>query len=403
MVSLDFISKLAHPADTKIILCVLDGLGGAPGGDKGLTELDEAKTPNLDALALKSSLGLADPVSPGITPGSGPGHMGLFGYDPIKYFIGRGVLSAAGVGLEMKQGDIAARINFCTVDGQGIVTDRRAGRIPTETCVKLCEKLGGELKVPGVEILVRPEREHRAAVLFRGEGLDHNIGDTDPQREGLHWLEPKALKPEAAKAAGIVGQFLAQVGKILSAEKPANMVLLRGFDAPPHLPQFADAFKLKAAAVAVYPMYRGLASLVGMKVIPVEGEAIKDEVATVGKIWKDYDFVYLHVKKTDSYGEDGNRPSKVHIIEEFDAALPKLLALKPSVLVITGDHSTPTLLKGHSWHPCPVLLAADTARRDGFARFTEVNCARGTLGHFQAVDLMPLMLAHALRLDKFGA
>ncbi len=403
MVELDFISKLAHPADTKIVLCVLDGLGGAPGGEKGLTELEEAKTPNLDGLAQKSALGLADPVSPGITPGSGPGHLGLFGYDPLKYFIGRGVLSAAGVGLEMKAGDIAARINFCTVNAKGVVTDRRAGRIPTETCVALCEKLARGIRIPGVTVFVRPEREHRAAVLFRGRGLSHFIADTDPQREGLAPLAPRALKPASAKAAKVVARFLEQVRKILASEKPANMVLLRGFDAPPRLPQFADVFKLNAAAIAVYPMYRGLASLVGMKVVPVEGEAITDELATVEKAWKDFDFVYMHVKKTDSYGEDGNRPGKVHVIEEFDAALPRLLALKPDVLALTGDHSTPTTLKGHSWHPCPVLLHAGTARRDSLLRFTEANCAKGSLGRFAVVDLMPQLLAHALRLDKYGA
>ena len=368
-----------------------------------MTELEEAKTPSLDSIAPKSSMGLVHLVSPGITPGSGPGHLALFGYDPVRYLIGRGVLSAAGLGLEMQAGDVAARINFCTVDAKGLVTDRRAGRIPTETCVKLCEKLGAGVKIPGVAVTVKPEREHRAAVLFRGQGLDHTIADTDPQREGLAPLEPKALAPEAEKTAGVVREFLAQAAKILAPESPANMVLLRGFDTPPHLPQFRDVFKLRAAAVAVYPMYRGLARLVGMEVVVPGGEAIADEVKTVEAIWKDYDFVYLHIKKTDSYGEDGNRDAKVHVIEEMDAQIGRLMALKPDVFILTGDHSTPAALKAHSWHPSPLLLGAATVRWDGLPRFTEANCARGGTGHILGADLMPLALAHALRLDKYGA
>ena len=403
MLPLEFIGKLSRESATKILFCVADGLGGLQGGPKGVTELEQAKTPNLDSVAPGSAMGLIHLVSAGITPGSGPGHLALFGYDPVKYLIGRGVLSAAGLGLEMRAGDVAARINFCTVDAKGLVTDRRAGRIPTETCTALCGKLGAGVKIPGVEVTVKPEREHRAAVLFRGQGLNHAIMDTDPQHEGFVPLEPKALAPEAEKTSGIIREFLAQAARILAPEKPANMVLLRGFDTPPHLPQFKDVFKLKAAAVAVYPMYRGLARLVGMEVVPPRGEAIADEVTTVESIWKDYDFVYLHIKKTDSYGEDGNRDAKVHVIEEFDAQVKRLVALKPDVLIITGDHSTPAALKGHSWHPSPLLLSAATARPDGLPRFTEPNCARGGIGHILGADLMPLALAHALRLDKYGA
>jgi len=405
MVPLEFIAKLARPNTTKILLVVMDGLGGLPGGAKGLTELDEAKTPNMDGIAPRATLGAIDLVSPGITPGSGPGHLGLFGYDPVKYLIGRGVLSAAGLGLEMQAGDIAARINFCTVDAAGVVTDRRAGRIPTETCVKLCEKLTRELKVAGAEVVVRPEREHRAAVLFRGQGLEPCISDTDPQKEGVKPLEPQATREDAAgkKTEALVRDFVAQAGRILASEKPANMLLLRGFDAPPHLPQFPEIFKLKAAAVAVYPMYRGLSRLVGMTPVSFEGETIAHEIGAVENIWKDYDFIYLHVKKTDSYGEDGNRDAKIHVIEEVDGLMPRLLALNPDVLLITGDHSTPAAQKGHSWHPSPLLLLAATGRPDGHNRFTELNCVRGGLGRIDAVDMMPLALAHAMRLDKFGA
>jgi 2,3-bisphosphoglycerate-independent phosphoglycerate mutase len=402
-VPLEFIGKLSHPGMTKMLLVVLDGLGGLPGGPDHVTELQQAKTPNLDRLAPGAVLGQIDPVSPGITPGSGPGHLGLFGYDPVRYMIGRGVLSAAGLGLEMQAGDVAARINFCTVDGDGKVTDRRAGRIPTETCVRLCEKLSREVKLDGVTAVVKPEREHRAAVLFRGEGLHPGITDTDPQREGLEPLEPRPTVVQAERTAIVVRKFIDQVRRILAADAPANMVLLRGFDTPPQLPQYKDVFRVQAAAVAVYPMYRGIAKLVGMTVIGFDGETVADEVSQVEKIWKDFEFVYMHVKKTDSYGEDGNRDAKAHVIEEFDAQLPRLLALRPDVLMITGDHSTPAALKSHSWHPSPLLLAASTCRPDGHPRFTELNCARGGLGRIHATELMPLALAHALRLDKYGA
>lgn len=402
---LKFLSKLARPADTKILLCVLDGVGGTPGGSRNLTELEEARTPNLDALAPSAALGQMDMVAPGITPGSGPGHFALFGFDPRRYEIGRGVLSAAGLGLAMTASDLAARINFCTVDAKGAVTDRRAGRIPTETCVRLCEKLNKEIdNIDGIPVELKPEREHRAAVMFRGAGLGP-VTDTDPQREGLAPLEPKPLNDTVAcrTAVPVVKKFIERVRVALKSESPANMVLLRGFDVPPHLPQYGDVFKLKAAAIAVYPMYRGLAKLVGMSVIEFPGEKVSDEIGMVEKVLKDYDFIFLHVKKTDSYGEDGNRDGKIHVIEEFDAELPRLLKLKPDVLVITGDHSTPAALKSHSWHPSPVLLKAANGRFDGLPRFTELNCARGGLGRFLAKDLMPQALSQALRLDKFGA
>jgi 2,3-bisphosphoglycerate-independent phosphoglycerate mutase len=404
-VSLELIAKLARPAETKILLVVLDGLGGLPGPD-GKTELAAARTPNLDALAPGASLGLIDPVSPGITPGSGPGHLGLFGYDPVTYLIGRGVLSAAGLGLEMNPGDLAARINFCTVDAAGVVTNRRAGRIPTATCVQLCEKLNGAVKIAGVEIQVSPEREHRAAVVFRGRKFSPHLLDTDPQKEGLKPLPVRAARDGAAEreTVAIVSSFVEQAARVLESERPANMLLLRGFDVPPSLPQFADVFKLKGAAIAVYPMYRGIARLVGMSVIEFDGETIEAQVKALEHAWPAHDFVYVHVKKTDAYGEDGNAEAKSRVIEEFDGLLPRLLALEPDVLIVTGDHSTPARLKAHSWHPSPLLLRAPaTARPDGLRRFTEAECARGGLGRIPAVDLMPLALAHALRLDKYGA
>ncbi|MBI4735002.1 MAG: 2,3-bisphosphoglycerate-independent phosphoglycerate mutase [candidate division NC10 bacterium] len=401
MVSLDDLKALSRPAQTKIVLLVLDGLGGLSRAGDGKTELDAARTPNLDRLAAQGNLGLADPVAPGITPGSGPGHLGLFGYDPLRYRIGRGVLEAVGIDLEMTERDLAARGNFCTVDAKGLITDRRAGRIPTERCASLTpllEKIG----IPGVELIVRPVREHRFVVLFRGDGVEEGLSETDPQEIGKPPLPVQAEAPQAKKAADIANRFVAEARRVLAAEHPANMVLLRGFSKYPRLPKLTEIYGVRAAVIAVYPMYRGLAKLAGMQAVKT-GDTVADEFATLESVFGDFDFFFLHVKKTDSAGEDGNFDKKVSIIEEVDAEIPRLLALAPDVLVVTGDHSTPATFKAHSWHPVPVLLWSKWCRPDGAARFTERECRYGNIGHIRAAELMPLVMAHAERLTKFGA
>jgi 2,3-bisphosphoglycerate-independent phosphoglycerate mutase len=401
MVSLDDLKALARPAQTKIVLLVLDGLGGLSRAGDGKTELEAARTPNLDRLAAQGNLGLADPVAPGITPGSGPGHLGLFGYDPLQYRIGRGVLEAVGIDLEMTERDLAARGNFCTVDARGVITDRRAGRIPTEACarlIRLLEKIG----IPGVELIVRPVREHRFVVLFRGEGLEEGLSETDPQETGKPPLPVQAEAPQAKNAADIVNQFVAEARRVLAAEHPANMVLLRGFSKYPRLPKLTEIYGVRAAVIAVYPMYRGLAKLAGMQAVKT-GDTVADEFTSLESVYGDFDFFFLHVKKTDSAGEDGDFDKKVSIIEEVDAEIPRLLALRPDVVVVTGDHSTPAAFKAHSWHPVPVLLWSKWCRPDGAPRFTERECRYGNIGHVRAAELMPLVMAHAERLTKFGA
>ena len=401
MVSLDDLKALARPAQTKIVLLVLDGLGGLSRAGDGKTELEAARAPNLDRLAAQGNLGLADPVAPGITPGSGPGHLGLFGYDPLQYRIGRGVLEAVGIDLEMTERDLAARGNFCTVDARGVITDRRAGRIPTEACARLTpllEKIG----IPGLELIVRPVREHRFVVLFRGEGLEEGLSETDPQETGKPPLPVQAEAPQAKKAADIVNQFVAEARRVLAAEHPANMVLLRGFSKYPRLPKLTEIYGVRAAVIAVYPMYRGLAKLAGMQAVKT-GDTVADEFTSLESVYGDFDFFFLHVKKTDSAGEDGDFDKKVSIIEEVDAEIPRLLALRPDVVVVTGDHSTPAAFKAHSWHPVPVLLWSKWCRPDGAPRFTERECRYGNIGHVRAAELMPLVMAHAERLTKFGA
>ena len=401
MISLDLIKEIAKASATKIVLLVIDGLGGLPNPETGKTELETAYTPNLDALAAKSICGLADPVGPGITPGSAPGHLALFGYEPTSFNIGRGVLEALGIDFDLEPEDIAARGNFCTVDKAGLVTDRRAGRISTEQNIKLCQLLNG-LAIDEIKIIVRPLKEHRLVVIFRGEGLSADIGDSDPQRVGVAPKAITALAPEASRMASIASQFIAQVETILAEHHPANMVLLRGFSRHPWFPTMGEIYKLKPAAIASYPMYRGLAKVVGMEILKT-GTTIEDEFQTLRQNYASHDFFFVHIKGTDTAGEDGDFDTKVALLEEVDKALPSVTALKPDVIVVTGDHSTPALLKTHSWHPLPVLLYSKWCRHDRVNEFSESACISGGLGRFPATGLMPLAMANALKLNKFGA
>jgi 2,3-bisphosphoglycerate-independent phosphoglycerate mutase len=399
--------KYLHPLlmenDKKIVLLVMDGLGGLPMEKDGLTELETAKTPNMDRLAAEGILGCTVPVRPGITPGSGPAHLALFGYDPLEFDIGRGVLEAFGVGLYVQPGDVAIRGNFCTLDKDGKITDRRAGRIPTDEAIPVVEKLK-TIEIPDVEIVVKHVKEYRFTVVMRGEGLDPRIADTDPQETGVPVLPVTAEDPAAEKTARLYQEFLDKADVLLKDEPKANGITLRGFATNPELTSYEQAYGLKAACIAVYPMYRGVSSLVGMDVIDFEGEHPEDEFKTTGKIWNDYDFFFIHIKKTDSMGEDGNFEGKVKIIEGVDKALPDLLALKPDVLMITGDHSTPARMRMHSWHPVPFLLwSPELGMPDHQTSFGERACAQGGLGIFPATDVMSLALAHAGRLNKYGA
>ncbi len=399
---LDFIQNLIKPSETKIVLLVIDGLGGLPRETDNLTELETANTPNLDILASKGICGLQQPVKSGITPGSGPGHLSLFGYDPIKYQVGRGVLSALGIDFELKPQDIAARGNFCTLDMNGLVTDRRAGRIPTEKNKELCELLR-DIELPDVEIFVETVKEYRLLLILRGEGLSDHIIDTDPQRIGKKPLVPISLSPDAEKTVSLINQFLNKAEEILSDHHPANMILLRGFSKKPDFPSIKDVFGIKGAAIASYPMYRGIAKLLGLQILQT-GQTVEDEFNTLIDNWNKFDFFYLHVKRSDSAGEDGDFNRKVATIEEIDVQISKLIDLNPDVIVVTGDHSTPSLLKSHSWHPVPILLWSKFCRTDNVDQFGERACMTGGLGpRFPAVDIMPVALANAMRLKKFGA
>lgn len=404
MANFDLMRRLTNTTGGKILLLVMDGVGGLPREQGGPTELEAANTPNLDRLAREGSTGLTIPVARGVAPGSGPAHLAMFGYDPITYEIGRGVLEATGIGLEVNPGDVAIRGNFCTIDDAGNITDRRAGRIPTEEGAKRVEVLR-EIKLPGIQIDIQIAKEYRFAMVLRGDGLNGNIADTDPQKTGVPPLPVKARSPEAEKTANLVSQWLEKAREKLAGHEPANFCTLRGFASEPGLPKYSDVYKLNAACVAVYPMYKGVSRLVGMDVIETSAhDTTQDEFNKVAEIWNDYDFVFCHVKYTDSRGEDGDFDAKVKVIEEVDAALPALLDLNPDVLVVTGDHSTPATYRAHSWHPVPTLLwAPATHMTDRAEAYGERDCMGGALGQFPATDLMPLALAHAKRLEKFGA
>jgi 2,3-bisphosphoglycerate-independent phosphoglycerate mutase len=398
----DLVSSLAIKNDKRIVMLVMDGLGDCDNDGKG-TALQIARKPNFDALAKRSALGLHAPVGTGITPGSGPGHLGLFGYDPLIYQVGRGVLSALGVEFPLDPRDVAARLNFCTIDKSGNVTDRRAGRIPDSENRRILQKLRTSVRQPPrTEIFWETEAEHRAVLVMRGENLDDDIGDTDPQITGAPPLDCTRPPHQNSRTAIVVADLLDQVKKILADEPKANMVLARGFAKYPAWPKFAERWKLTPAAVAGYPMYRGVATVLGMPVVARPTTAA-DVCAEAGKASRDHTFVYAHFKYTDKTGEDGDLAGKVKRIEEMDAALPIILEAKPDVLIITGDHSTPPSLKSHSWHPVPVLMLAPSLRGGQAATFDEVACRAGEIGTIPARELLPLAMAHCGKLEKYGA
>ncbi len=397
---LDLIRRLSQPASTKVVLCVLDGLGGLP-GPRGRTELEEANTRNLDRLAEEGCLGRTLPVGYGITPGSGPGHIGLFGYDPLTYEIGRGALEGTGIGFDLGPNDIAARGNLCDLDAEGRITDRRAGRMPTAETTEVCALLR-QITFPGVEVFVEPVQDQRFVLVFRGEGLSDQLTETDPQREGVAPNVATATAPEGERTAALAREWVERACALLAGRARGNGVLLRGWSGRPDMPPFPELWKVRAAAVTVYPMYRGVAKLCGMD--SIEGaHTLPEQIELMKQHWDEYDFFFLHYKYTDSAGEDGDFRRKQEAIAAFDECVPSIIDLKPNVLVVTGDHSTPASMAAHSFHPVPLLLWGDLVRSDHMHQFSERNCAQGEIGTIPAREVMPIAFAHAGRLAKFGA
>jgi 2,3-bisphosphoglycerate-independent phosphoglycerate mutase len=400
MIDLEQLRDCYISTDSKIVLLVVDGLGGLAHPDTGKSELETANTPNLDAMARESACGLTMPVLPGVAPGSGPGHLSLFGYDPLKYIIGRGALEALGIDVELRPGDVAARGNFCTVDGSGKLVDRRAGRIPTHLSAPLCERLDG-IELDGVQVDVFPVQDYRFVLRLRAEGLSEMISETDPQINGVPALEAKPLEASADKTAGLVNQFVAKAAGLLSEEERGNMVLLRGWAQLPSLPPMGDVYRLNPAGIAAYPMYRGLATVANMRIIPT-GHTFADEVETLGEHYDTHDFFFIHYKPADAAGEDGDFDAKVKTLEDLDPFIPQIRALNPDVFMVAGDHSTPAIMAAHSWHPVPFMLHSQLTRGEGIDGFDERNCGLGSLGRIPATNVMLLALAHAGKLTKFG-
>ena len=394
------LQSLLTDADTHIVLVVMDGLGGFADAEHA-SELEEAHTPNLDRLAAEGSVGLVEPVFAGITPGSGPGHLALFGYDPTEYELGRGILSATGVEFDLRPGDVAARGNLATLDADGNVADRRAGRIADDKAQAIVDALTDRVKLDGAEVFFRHIASHRVLVVLRGDGLDHRVRDLDPQRTGVPPRRPEPLDPAAERTAQVLDELDGAVREVL-VDHPADVLLLRGFDTLHELPSFADLYGLRAATVAIYPMYRGVAKLCGMDTLP-RPDGLDGQIAAMRDRWDDYDYFFMHHKKPDEAGHDGDRAAKVAGIEALDTVVPDIVALQPDVLVVTGDHASPTQLSGHSWHPVPTIMWGPYVGRDDVTTFGERACVHGMLGRRPTRELMPLMLAAAGRLDKYGA
>jgi 2,3-bisphosphoglycerate-independent phosphoglycerate mutase len=400
MIDLEVLRDCYTSSPTKIVLLVVDGLGGLAHPETGLSELETAHIPNLDAMAQESACGLTTPVLPGVAPGSGPGHLALFGYDPLKHLIGRGALEALGIEVELQPGDVAARGNFCTVDGDGLLVDRRAGRIPTELSAPICQRLD-QIELEGVQVDVFPVQDYRFVLRLRGEGLSEAVTETDPQITGASALPVKPLNPAAQKTADLVNEFVRQASRLLSEEDRANMLLLRGFAQLPNLPDMGEVYRLNPAAIAAYPMYRGLATVAGMRVIHT-GHTFADEVETLRENFDSHDFFFIHYKPADAAGEDGDFDAKVQRLEELDPFIPAIRELEPDVLMVAGDHATPAITAGHSWHPVPFMLHSWLTKWEGVSAFNERTCGQGSIGRIPATNAMLLALSHAGKMTKFG-
>ena len=400
MIDLEQLHDCYVSTASKIVLLVVDGLGGLPHPDTGRSELETAHLPHLDAMARESACGLTTPVLPGVAPGSGPGHLALFGYNPLKYQIGRGALEALGIEVELRPGDVAARGNFCTVDGNGSLSDRRAGRIPTELSAPLCARLD-QIALPGVQVDVFPVQDYRFVLRLRGAGLSAAITETDPQIAGVPALPVKPIEPAAEKTAQLVNDFVSQAAKLLAEEERGNMVLLRGWAQLPSLPAMGDVYRLNPAAIAAYPMYRGLATVASMTIIPT-GKTFAAEVDTLHQRYADHDFFFIHYKPADAAGEDGDFAAKVQTLEDLDPLIPRIRELEPEVFMVAGDHATPAIMAAHSWHPVPFMLHSRLTRGEGIPAFNEKDCGRGSIGRIPADNIMLLALSHAGKLTKFG-
>jgi 2,3-bisphosphoglycerate-independent phosphoglycerate mutase len=391
----------------KAMLIVMDGLGDRPIKELGwLTPLEAARTPNLDALAARGVSGLMNAIGFGLRPGSDTSHLAILGYDIEKYYTGRGTIEVAGLGMELKAGDVALRGNLGTVNDKLLVVDRRAGRI-TDTGPFVAELDG--LTYQGVTLLARPGTGHRAGIILRGPGLSSRISDNDPHEVGVkvHEVHPLDDSKEAAFTAKVLNHFLAEAHRILAAnplnqerikqgKPPANYLLGRGAGYYKQIVKFEERYGLHACTIAGGGLYKGIGAFTGMDVIQVAGATGLPNTDIAAKFRAGlaalkgaYDFAFVHVKATDTFGEDGDFTGKMNFINRIDEAAALLLDA-PHLLAVTADHSTPCALKRHSGDPVPLMMVGDgLVRTDEVATYGERSCARGGMGRLTGLQVMP--------------
>ena len=404
----------------KVVLVIIDGLGDRPISElKDQTPLEAANTPNLDYFATNGITGIMNAIDVGIRPGSDTSHLAIFGYDPETHYTGRGIFEAAGIGMELKKGDIALRGNFATVTEDLIIVDRRAGRI--ENVSKLADALNG-MKIDGVRFFVKAGVMHRAGVVLRGSNLSHMVSDNDPHEVGVKVKQVKALDntEEAKFTASVINKFLEEAHKILKEHEvnkkrrkerllEANYILLRGASKLTHFEPFEKKYKLKACCIAGAGLYKGIAKVLGMDVLQVKGATgtantdINAKFIAAKKALAKYDFVFVHIKYADNYAEDGNVFGKLKFIEKIDDALIHLIGIKDTLIVITADHSTPCKLKAHSGDPVPIVMFGEGVRTDKVKEFNERSCMQGGLGRIKGKDLMNEILNLIGKAKLYGA
>ncbi len=398
----------------KGILIVCDGLGDLR--EKGKTPLQAAKTPNMDRLAEHGACGLMHTIGRGIIPGSDTAHLQLFGYSTEKYYTGRGTFEALGVGIELEEGDVAFRCNFATVDEKMKILDRRAGRISTSFAKKL-EQDFQNIEIDGAKVIFKASVEHRGALVLRGKGLSHKVGDTDPHSlTRLLVSKPLEGTPEAKKTAKILNEFTKLSHEKLNSnplnegrELPANILLSRGPGIFSKAPPMEEKFGIRSACVAGGALYKGVAKFVGMDILKVKGATgakdtdLNSKADAVVSALNEYDFVFLHIKATDSFSHDGDFGGKKKFIEKIDSeVLPKLMETGANIM-ITGDHTTPCRIGDHSSHPTPFLMNGELVRHDDIKKFDEFSCANGSLGHLFGKDVMNMMVSLMGKAHIYGA
>ncbi|MCK4443355.1 MAG: 2,3-bisphosphoglycerate-independent phosphoglycerate mutase [Thermoplasmata archaeon] len=405
----------------KILLIILDGMADRPVAVLGSkTPLQAANTPNMDWFAKNGMCGQMDPIAPGVRPGSDTSHLAILGYNPHEVYTGRGPFEAAGVGLPMEHGDIAFRCNFGTIDADGTVRDRRAGRIRKGTS-EIARDLDG-MPIEGVKVIFKEATEHRAVLILRGDGLSPKVTDVDPHAVGVKYHECEALEPEAGRTAEIVNEFVERSREILADHEvnkkrlkegdfPANIILPRGSGVFPHLDSLEERFGIRSAAICGVTLIKGICRVAGMKILDVDGATggLDTDMIAKGKAaieaLESYDFVFLNVKAPDICGHDGDPEGKVKVAERLDMMMSFIRKeLRNDVIMaVTSDHSTPVSVRDHAGDSVPLIVYGKDIRVDEVSSYDEISVTKGILGRIRGSDLIHILLDQSGRAEKFGS